>query len=568
MKRKELPPPTCYMKTLLTSPVENAFRKINKVISESLNVLENQEALTVESYVLSRMIYKMNNQWRGEKTLQGLKRIHTTLKQHQELKVIEYLKELREHFKECNLHVGEIYLPAQQMMVYLLRQIMGLSYLVAKTCGYCQYTYIYISQYLAIGNFIPQNMIFLSLVSRIWTLCRSLTLHSVTWYTDIYSILDVFPQTQVTVDKEGLPKDLKCCLNMENDVVNRFKLCQDSPVPVPTDSISNIPIDALLEDSDIDSETELKIKKEKPESTCDELVKGHNTFKKSANQLENTEMENLEGVVMPKNPETSNKWKLNDIEDLGSNVLRKDKNSTSSKSNSKDLYDRCMSVDGDEDCGLIVSREITQNHVTNSNNMESLKNKILKCNSFKKLRLLLEQFGNSEGKTEQFMTCEKRLKRLKKKHLVVIRNGVKDNTLLLEAKEVLRNLVDSTNSSIVKIEKPRNSNKIREKAEDVSNCESIRLKNEDFLCCGKIRLTDSYLEDIFKKPYKGLVNLVEKQFGSGLCITKDKKIRLKQCAAIIKTLRKTYRKEVIPRKKKQCIKKARKEVKNLLKSLF
>ena len=53
----------------------DAFNKISEVLLASMDNLENQEALTMESYVLSRMLYKMNNQWRREKSLQGLKRV-------------------------------------------------------------------------------------------------------------------------------------------------------------------------------------------------------------------------------------------------------------------------------------------------------------------------------------------------------------------------------------------------------------------------------------------------------------------------------------------------------------
>lgn len=53
----------------------DGFSAMKEMLSDSLAILEKQDSLTMESYVLSRMVYKMNSQWRREKSMQGLKRV-------------------------------------------------------------------------------------------------------------------------------------------------------------------------------------------------------------------------------------------------------------------------------------------------------------------------------------------------------------------------------------------------------------------------------------------------------------------------------------------------------------
>lgn len=56
----------------------DGFSAVKEMLSDSLAILEKQDSLTMESYVLSRMVYKMNSQWRREKSMQGLKRVRYT----------------------------------------------------------------------------------------------------------------------------------------------------------------------------------------------------------------------------------------------------------------------------------------------------------------------------------------------------------------------------------------------------------------------------------------------------------------------------------------------------------
>jgi hypothetical protein len=69
------------------------------------------------------------------------------------------------------------------------------------------------------------------------------------------------------------------------------------------------------------------------------------------------------------------------------------------------------------------------------------------------------------------------------------------------------------------------------------------------------------MEDIFKKPSRNILVLIEKHHGRNVCMRKDVKKKLKTCALKIKILRKSY---IEGNNRKQCIKRAKKEVKNLL----
>ncbi|OPL21491.1 hypothetical protein AM593_02073, partial [Mytilus galloprovincialis] len=327
MKRTELPPPTCYIKTLLIKKVEDGFSAMKEMLSDSLAILEKQESLTMESYVLSRMVYKMNSQWRREKSMQGLKRIKTCLNRYKDLKLFEYVAELKDHFDRCDLYLGEVYLPAQQMIVYLLRQMMCLARLMTQMCNYCKYTYN-----ISIGNFIPQNMVFLSMVSRIWALGKSLGLHSARWYEGIYKCLDVFPQTQVQTGTVDLPSTLSSFLTME-------EFQTDSP----EDNISPSPADLSIDpDEDMDVE---------PEAQWEEDTTRKDIFETSKPEIvvSNKLLERKSNVI--------NDMELSDSEDLGDVVVRQaPKSHTLSKlKDSKD--NRTADDENTEDLGLLVSRE-------------------------------------------------------------------------------------------------------------------------------------------------------------------------------------------------------------------
>lgn len=533
----ELPPPTCYMKSVVTPQVEDAFKKISEVLLTCIDSFENQEALTMESYVLSRMLYKMNNQWRREKSLQGLKRINVCLNRYREMKVFEYMKELKEHFSCCNLYLGEIYLPTQQMIKYLLKQIMCIACLMSQLSRYCQYTYKYIGQHIAVGNFLPQNMVFLSMVSRIWTLSKSLILHSVEWYGDIYCIKDVFPKTKATTEDEDLPKNLTSFITFGN---NGEQCTETDTVESNTITCIDMPLENC-EDEDI---SDVKILSNNGMDTNagtsdDKTLLNHTNC--------DTSLKTKVNKVAHSNENTPNS---SDEDDLGCVVPRQELQSQAVRNVDKKLPDFTMEDDEDEDLGFEISRKEIKIQVQNNEihenkkiDIDKFKQKIKCCKSFKKLKLLLNQLKND---SDHYVMFQKQFNSLKKEHLMVIQR----------AKEELWKFVELQNIST---DDKQLDNNERFVGNNIDGNQSECM--EEFECHNIPVENDFNMEDIIKKPRKNILILIEKHHGRNVCMRKDVKKRLKTCVLKIKILRKSY---LEGNNRKQCIKRVKKEVKTLL----
>ncbi|XP_052105878.1 uncharacterized protein LOC127738596 [Mytilus californianus] len=534
MKRTELPPPTCYLKTLLIKKVEDGFSVVKEMLSDSLTILEKQESLSMESYVLSRMLYKMNSQWRSEKSLQGLKRIKTCLNRYKDLKLIEYVAELKDHFDGCDLYLGEIYLPAQQMIVYLLRKVICLASLMTQMCNYCKYTYVYISQNLSIGNFIPQNMVFLSMVSRIWALGKSLGLHSARWYEGINRCLDVFPQTQVQTVTADLPSTLSSILTME-------EFQSDSP----EGNISLSP-----EDLSIDSDEDMDFQ---PEAQWEE-----DTSRKD--KVETSKPETVvRDKLLERRSNVNNDMELSDSEDLGHVVVRQEPKSHTLSRNS--VVNQITDDKNMEDLGLLVSRkELSCNNCDNIEK-KTLRQEIVNCKSFKKMKDLLKQFDNLDENAFHLKTCKNKLRELKKEHLILKRNGSKDNQFIEQAKEEVIKIIDLLKEDKI-LEETHNEPCVKDDNVDIADQVSKNLSNTEALRKSEHR--DFNIEEIFKKPYKNLLNLVEDQ---GVDTSSRKRqTKVKKCSVNVTILRKKYMEESKKKKKKQYVKLAKEEVIELLNS--
>ncbi|XP_063427975.1 uncharacterized protein LOC134711353 [Mytilus trossulus] len=533
MKRTELPPPTCYIKTLLIKKVEDGFNAMKEMLSDSLTILEKQESLTMESYVLSRMVYKMNSQWRREKSMQGLKRIKTCLNRYKDLKLVEYVAELKDHFDGCDLYLGEVYLPAQQMIVYLLRQMMCLARLMTQMCNYCKYTYVYISQNISIGNFIPQNMVFLSMVSRIWALGKSLGLHSARWYEGIYKCLDVFPQTQVQTVTADLPSTLSSFLTTEEFQSDSLE-----------DNISPSPEDLSIDpDEDMDAQPEAQ-------------------WEEDTSKIDIVETSKPEKLVSDKLLERrsilNNAMELSDSEDLGDVVVRQAPKSHTLRRDSQN--NQIADDENVEDLGLLVSRKELFNNCDNFDK-KNLKQEIVNCKSFKKLKDILKQFDDFDKNAPHLKTCENKLRELKKEHLLLKRNGFKDNQFIEQAKEELIKLINLSKDDKI-LEETRNEPLTKKDIVDIAVHVSEKLSNSETV--RKSNHRDFSIEEIFKKPYKNLLKLVEDQ---GIdTSSKKRQTKVKKCSVNVKTIRKQYMEESKKKKKKQYVKLAEEKVIELLNS--
>ncbi|XP_013398395.1 uncharacterized protein LOC106164899 [Lingula anatina] len=181
------PPPTCCI-AYKKEEIPSDFDKLLDLLETALTHLSDQDALGSEIFLLGRVNYKMNCQFRYERTLQRMKQVDKCLSHFLKLNLHGCLDNVAQSFPRLEDFQSDIlHVPSRQMLEYLLVRLQGAAHLMAQTLIYCQQLELNILQHLRSGFFIPNNVFFTGLVSRIWILCRSLLHHLVKWYGDLRS---------------------------------------------------------------------------------------------------------------------------------------------------------------------------------------------------------------------------------------------------------------------------------------------------------------------------------------------------------------------------------------------
>lgn len=240
-------PPTCCMKNTVNKYSSEQIDVCKGVLHECVSVLSNLSPWSTEQFVLSRLIYKMNCQFRNNKSLQMLKRVQVCVSRYCEMKILQHVKELKELLKSDSISSIEVFLPSRQMLESLLVQMMGAAALLTQTARYCLNAYEYLKANLEIGYFIPQNMLFLSVICRIWALCRSTCLYYVSWYNQLYDMLDHLEAAKVPWLTEDilLPSDLNKWIKQENSDFEDLKMGSSS-VPAEEEIQSRFPLSSCV----------------------------------------------------------------------------------------------------------------------------------------------------------------------------------------------------------------------------------------------------------------------------------------------------------------------------------
>ncbi|KAL3874972.1 hypothetical protein ACJMK2_037918 [Sinanodonta woodiana] len=206
------PPPACSLKTCLDWEQSHIIQKAYSAICKAEESVQNHKILWTENTLLESLVYKLNNQFRAEKFFQGLRKIRSCLKRFKEVDLEKLLSEIKPEFQiDPKMQVNRLeHLPSQQSVQYILVRIMSTTALLTQMANYCMYTFICSQMQLRIGSFIPQHLIFVSLVSRIWVICKSLCVSMGNLYNNLTSCLPALAKTEVSwlPEDEELPKDL------------------------------------------------------------------------------------------------------------------------------------------------------------------------------------------------------------------------------------------------------------------------------------------------------------------------------------------------------------------------
>ncbi|XP_060085812.1 uncharacterized protein LOC132565196 [Ylistrum balloti] len=196
-KKRIIPPLICNMKTIITASNQGHFKSMATIMTNLTHLLSDISVLKSELHILSKMIYKKNSQRRREKTLQGLKRIESCVERFCAFEDIKYLEDISSSLNSVDLSDNSTYMPSKQMLEFVLVRLMGLAALLTQTTAYCVHTFLTVQHDLEIGIFIPQSLLFLSVISRIWVLSKSTCIYMVTWYDSLQKCLNYLEPTQV-----------------------------------------------------------------------------------------------------------------------------------------------------------------------------------------------------------------------------------------------------------------------------------------------------------------------------------------------------------------------------------
>ncbi|CAH1793016.1 unnamed protein product [Owenia fusiformis] len=194
--------------------------KVCAKLPEYLETILNQQCLSTEMFILNKLIYVANNQLRQEKCLQGLKKIHRCLKRWCHLSLNKDLDHYCKVLPKAVLATTtKLYIPSLIMTEHILLRLQGASNLLARAATYCTETYPLFLQLMENDYLIPKQLIFVSIVSRIFALVRLLLIQTVEAYQTLLPLrLALLKSNTIKNQEHDFPENILESLGA--DIVN------------------------------------------------------------------------------------------------------------------------------------------------------------------------------------------------------------------------------------------------------------------------------------------------------------------------------------------------------------
>ncbi|XP_006812529.2 uncharacterized protein LOC100378356 [Saccoglossus kowalevskii] len=181
----------------------------------------NNNSLAMEYFTYSRLLYKLNKAWRHKKSFQYLRKFAHSLKKMQDSDLSDVVEEYLKCIGEKDFSSTKMLLPSKQMTEYMLVRLLGFSQLCAYNMKSSIVTINHLLQELSTGDFISYNLMFVSLVSRIWILLRALLLDIIASYSNLRPWIEKATSSKIVwlKDTEQLPDDLSEWLGPDNNPI-------------------------------------------------------------------------------------------------------------------------------------------------------------------------------------------------------------------------------------------------------------------------------------------------------------------------------------------------------------
>ncbi|XP_071791269.1 uncharacterized protein [Asterias amurensis] len=186
--------------------------------------------LSSEEYTLNRLLYKVNNQQRQWRWHQMMKKIQKCLIKLQSTLPVKFIEDA---VCCCQITHDErsstIRLPSRQMLEYILIKLMGQAKLCVYILNMAESVYVFAVQNITCGQFLGQNMIYSSIVSRVWVMMRSMLKDMTSWYSHLLPWMDKLKATlmQWMTTEDAFPPSLLLWLKPDYDPA-RYDIKQPS----------------------------------------------------------------------------------------------------------------------------------------------------------------------------------------------------------------------------------------------------------------------------------------------------------------------------------------------------
>ncbi|XP_041806706.1 nucleolus and neural progenitor protein [Chelmon rostratus] len=176
------------------SSATDANVKALLVENEKVLKLIQSELLQTEVRVLYDLLYVLNNSFRSNKTLKGLKQVEQCMNRLKNMKLDVALQELTELCpnriqRQLGIKAGECDVPSQPLLEWLCLKVLGAAQLMSCTLNRCSRAFIFSKQHLKWEEFIVLNVVVTSMLSRLWVICRGVLVSLSTLYQHLLELL-------------------------------------------------------------------------------------------------------------------------------------------------------------------------------------------------------------------------------------------------------------------------------------------------------------------------------------------------------------------------------------------
>jgi hypothetical protein len=173
---------------------------VNQCLVKQFDLLESlfnkyDKKFEFERLLLEKIIYKNWNCMRKETTLKIMKILLKAIKKHDSLQLKSLLTKFRTD--QADYHKLNIHFVTRELHEYLLVRVYSSHKIVGYACELCVFLYKVIAERLSNAIYLPNNLVFLSTVSRIYAILKKFDQSYIQTYNSIRSNIDSVKKTDI-----------------------------------------------------------------------------------------------------------------------------------------------------------------------------------------------------------------------------------------------------------------------------------------------------------------------------------------------------------------------------------